>query len=337
MKKEMLKDDYELFTLIVQSSQAKLQKILYKLLKRHYNHIENTKDYIVAKGDIPIALVAHMDTVFKVPPSHIYYDRQEGVMWSPDGLGADDRAGVFLIIKILQTCKPNKKPTIIFTTDEERGCLGACQLVTDMPASPYNLKYIIQLDRRGHNDCVFYDDVNVEFIKYIEHFGFETNWGSFSDISVICPAWEISGVNLSVGYYDEHQEIETLHVSSLYRTFFKVQAMLKDVDNAKYFKYEGDMTPWWSPNDLDYWYNDGDSLIDWQGVYCSGCKKNLSKKVAIKAKDSYGSTRYFCGQCASSLVDWCDTCGEAFIPTSSYNHTCADCIAKAWEKKEISE
>ena len=117
MRKNMPKEDYELFKIIVQSSQTKLQKILYKILKRHYKNIINTSDYIIAQGDIPLALVAHMDTVFKLPPEQIYFDRQQGVLWSPDGLGADDRAGVFLILKIVQVMKKNRKPTIIFTTD----------------------------------------------------------------------------------------------------------------------------------------------------------------------------------------------------------------------------
>ena len=222
MRKNMPKEDYELFKIIVQSSQTKLQKILYKILKRHYKNIINTSDYIIAQGDIPVALVAHMDTVFKLPPEQIYFDRQQGVLWSPDGLGADDRAGVFLILKIVQVMKKNRKPTIIFTTDEEYGCVGAYQLTLNMPQAPWDLKYIIELDRRGQIDCVFYDDINEKFAEYVETFGFKTDWGTLSDISIICPTWGISGVNLSVGYEDEHQEIKTINIKWTYATYKKV-------------------------------------------------------------------------------------------------------------------
>ena len=43
---------------------------------------------------------------------------QKNVMISPDGLGADDRAGVFMIMNIV---KAGFRPHVIFTTDEE-GC-----------------------------------------------------------------------------------------------------------------------------------------------------------------------------------------------------------------------
>lgn len=345
----MPKEDYELFTVIAQSTQSKLKKMLYKILKRHYKDIENTEDYIMAKGDIPVALVAHMDTVFKLPPEKIYYDRSEGVMWSPDGLGADDRAGVFLVIKILQNVKKDKKPTIIFTTDEECGCIGATELTIDFPKAPYDLKYIIQLDRRGQNDCVFYDDTNEKFEKYVETFGFESNFGTLSDISIICPTWEVSGVNLSVGYEDEHQEIETLHIQYMYLTFHKVLMMLNDIENAEYYKYEGSSmcAQWWRYNtkygQASWWDDDDDE--DWKSPYsygsyydtvrCDGCHKQLSKSMAIKAKDNYNITHYYCGNCASDMVTWCDSCGQPFVnPHQDWNHTCADCVAKAWENNE---
>lgn len=343
----MPKDDYELFKIIVQSRQSKLQKMLYKLLKRHYKNIINTPDYILARGDIPVALVAHMDTVFKIPPEKIYYDRQEGVLWSPDGLGADDRAGVFLILKILQRVKKDKKPTIIFTTDEECGCLGSSRLIEDMPQSQQDLKYIIQLDRHGQEDCVFYDDINEEFEKYVNQFGFETNWGTLSDISVICPAWGISGVNLSVGYEDEHQEIETLHVQYLYETFDKVLVMLDDIADAPYFKYQANehVVQWWK-------YGMGGSVYDYPGwddddyyypyknteEYCFKCYKKIDKRTAIKAKDDFGRWHYFCGDCAGQCVDWCDHCGSAFINIhNKYDHMCADCVAKTWEVSDAKE
>lgn len=348
MRKNMPKEDYELFSVIVQSTQSKLQKMLYKILKRHYTNITNTSDYIMAQGDIPVALVAHMDTVFKLPPEEIYYDRKKGVLWSPDGLGADDRAGVFLIIKILQNVKKGKKPFIIFTTDEECGCLGSSQLVNDFEKCPFDLKYIIQLDRRGKNDCVFYDNVNVAFGEYVESFGFKTAWGTLSDISVICPCWGISGVNLSVGYEDEHQEIETFHVDYAYMTLIKVLSMLDDIDKADYFKYEGSTysTQWWRYGHLlakEGYYPGWDDDDDWNYPYsynssefCYSCGKKVDKVTAIKAKDDYGRWHYLCGQCAAEHVSWCNECGAAFIMPKygKWQNTCADCVAKTWETKE---
>ena len=72
---------------------------------------------------------------------------------------------------------------------------------------------------------LIYDDANKDFHEYVENFGFETNWGSFSDISIICPSWGVSGVNLSVGYEDEHFEIERLFISTMQKTILKVCKM----------------------------------------------------------------------------------------------------------------
>ena len=78
--------------------------LLYKKLQKVYGKksVVRTKDFLVAKGSIPVALVAHVDTVFTSPPKEeeIFYDSEKNVMWSEVGLGADDRAGVFSILKI---------------------------------------------------------------------------------------------------------------------------------------------------------------------------------------------------------------------------------------------
>ncbi len=47
---------------------------------------------------------------------------------SPDGLGADDRAGVWsllMIYKYLKENSPDLMPVFVFTDKEEEGCLGA--------------------------------------------------------------------------------------------------------------------------------------------------------------------------------------------------------------------
>ena len=58
-------------------------------------------------------------------------------------------------------------------------------LIHQVPQPFADMKYIIQLDRRGTSDCVFYNCANEAFIEYVEKFGFIENFGSFSDISEI--------------------------------------------------------------------------------------------------------------------------------------------------------
>ena len=195
-------------------------------LKAKYDNVIVTKDYIIAIGNIPIALIAHMDTVFKIPVSDLYYDQKKGVLWSPEGLGADDRAGIFAIIKILQD---GLRPSVILTTGEEDGGVGACAICDKYPECPIpGLKYLIQLDRHGSNDCVFYDCYCPEFVDYVESFGFCERWGSFTDISFLMPEWQIVGVNLSIGYEDEHSRTEILNIGPLFDTIRKVKNMLTE-------------------------------------------------------------------------------------------------------------
>ena len=222
------------------SPQGLHRQLVYALQDFGYNikDLIITRQYIMAAGDIPVCLIAHLDTVFdqnKYKNKEIYLDTEHQVMWSPQGLGTDDRAGVFAILKLL---KMGYKPYIIFTQDEEKGCLGARALVHRYPKCPWKkLKYILQLDRRGEKDCVFYDCDNPDFTKYVESFGFETEWGTFSDISEIAPAWGIAAANLSVGYWDEHTHCERVALEWLEQTIEKVKKMLNMSDKAQRYEY----------------------------------------------------------------------------------------------------
>lgn len=219
---------------ILKLSQPKLLAYAKEYLTTKYDKVYAKKDYVLAVGDIPIGLVAHTDTVFYRPPRNIFCDKEYGVIWSPEGAGHDDRAGVYGILKLVDK---GFKPTVILVTDEEKGCLGAKELVIDFPAPPTDLKYLIELDRQGKNDCVFYQCYNPPFFQFIETFGFVTKKGSFSDISVLCSRWDLAGVNLSVGYYNEHTEAEFLCVDQLSDTLAKTASMLQVANETPKFEY----------------------------------------------------------------------------------------------------
>lgn len=312
--------DYRLFERLVSLSETEMRKAMTQLLKSKYNNLIVSKDYIVAIGDIPIALVAHMDTVFKSPVSDLYYDQRKGVLWSPEGLGADDRAGIFAIIKILQA---DLLPSIILTTGEEEGGVGACALTTAHPDCPIpGLKYMIELDRRGSNDCVFYDCYCPEFVDYVESFGFCERWGSFTDISFLMPEWEIVGVNLSVGYEDEHTHTEILNIGPLFDTIQKVKKMLQE-KNIPDFKYDELTVPnsaWWRKAEI-------------YGQHCSKCKKLFSEYELFPVLGINGKTQYYCSDCIVGNVEWCDYCGEAFeINSPASQPICKECAEELCTK-----
>ena len=92
----------KLFKKICELTQPQLLNIVHEFLCENYDKVTFTRNYVIAEGQIPVALVAHLDTVGQFPPHNIFYDQEEKVMWSPQLLGADDRAGVYAIVDIIQ-------------------------------------------------------------------------------------------------------------------------------------------------------------------------------------------------------------------------------------------
>ena len=338
MKRKIPDLDLQMFKNLTKLSQGNLKVLLYDFLSKYYakDEIVHAKEFIYAQGTIPIALVAHMDTVFKVPPKEFYYDSEQCVLWSPQGLGADDRAGVFLIMKIIQA---GYKPSVILTTDEEKGALGAYAFIKRFPAPLVNTNYVIELDRRGSFDCVFYDCDNKDFVKYVQKFGFVEAQGSFTDISEICPEWEIAGVNLSVGYVEEHSDRERLFFNSLYSTYEKVCKMLseQDIPAFKYIPLYDYYTKYYSA----CWYDDKYEWPSGKGegkVYgkCHKCSQPYTEYELFPVKGKGKVTYFYCPDCLCKEALWCERCQEAYLPeTSTSVDYCGDCVE--YLKKEVKK
>lgn len=321
-------DDYKLLEKLVSLNQKELHKTLAVYLQSKYSKVLVTKHYIVAIGNIPIGLVAHMDTVFPIPVKDLYYDSRKGVLWSPEGLGADDRAGIFAILQII---KSGLRPSVILTTDEEKGGVGA-SILSKIKCPIPDLRYLIQLDRRGTNDCVFYDCYNPVFTKYVEGFGFVERYGSFTDISFLCPEWGIAGVNLSVGYEDEHSSVETLHIAPLFDTINKVKKMLVETD-IPYFIYDE------LPNKQKWRYIGAGDDYEVYGAHCCNCGTMYSEYELFPTKGRNGIVKYYCTDCVVGNVDWCDVCGEPYevFESAANQKLCKDCKDAAEAKNGIRE
>ena len=101
----------------------------------------------------------------------------------------------------------------------------------------------MEIDRRGHNDAVFYDCDNPDFVEFIESTGyFEENYGTFSDISIIAPKAGISAVNLSAGYNKEHTTNEYVVMRDVDRLCKEVCKLL--CINTVQFEYVEAEHPW---------------------------------------------------------------------------------------------
>ena len=223
----------EFLCTLLRLSPDRLKEVLFWYLKRKGMSPVNEDGYIYAEGDIPILLVAHMDTVFDEPPKFLSYFAENDMLYNPvGGLGGDDRCGVYAILKLLEKYKPH----ILFTEDEEIGAIGARKAAKNLPKP--DVKYMIEFDRSGSNDCVFYTCGNQNFKDYVETFGFKTAIGSFTDIKVLGEAWDIAAVNLSSGYYNEHTENEYVVFSELQKTIDRADRMIRDLKNVLPFDYQ---------------------------------------------------------------------------------------------------
>ena len=225
--------------------------------------------YIMVKGEAPVMLVAHMDTVHKYPVRDICASADGDILMSPQGIGGDDRCGVYALASCYE--KSKVKPWLLFTCDEEIGGKGARAFAADykrLPKALKDIKFLIEIDRRGSNDAVYYDCDNPDLEKYITSKGFETEWGSYSDICDIAPAMGVAAVNLSSGYYNAHTEHEYIVRSDLMNTINRVCSIIHDACKPDFPKYEFieavyQPTVWnkWGSYDYHYYEDDYDDTI----------------------------------------------------------------------------
>lgn len=206
---------------IVRMTQSELKQALKQELEaRAYKPISK-KGFLYADGELPVLLVAHLDTVHKTPVRHILYSKDGRLIMSPEGIGGDDRCGVHIILEILRCARCH----VLFTEDEETGCQGA-RAFANSKIRPH-INYIVELDRRGSNDAVFYQCDNPDFTDFVCSFGFDEARGSFSDISVIAPRLGVAAVNISAGYYNEHSRHEYINLAEVERNITRVAEMVQ--------------------------------------------------------------------------------------------------------------
>lgn len=290
---------------ILSSSERALVSSLPRILERYYpsSAIHATKDYIYASGDLPVGLIAHLDTVFIHPPKAIYRDPKAGVLWSPTGLGADDRAGVYSILHILED---GYRPSVIFTTGEEKGGLGAGRLVKKFPNPCTPLNFLVELDRQGYMEAVYYDCGNQAFESFISTFGFTTEHGSFSDIAIIGPIWDIASVNLSIGYYEEHSRVERLYYQLMFDTISVVENLIESCGDQA-FKYQA----------LPYYYN----FMANTDLLCDCCNYAYPITSFTLVEDEEGDQWKLCPSCIQKHADACPICGTLIF---NPNHSITD-------------
>lgn len=201
-------------------SQATLKRALLHELTGLGYHTRSKTGFLYGAGTVPVLLVAHLDTVHAHPVKTICTSRDGNIIMSPEGIGGDDRAGVYMILQLIRQHKCH----VLFCEDEEVGGIGArCFTVNGIRP---DVNYIVELDRRGEHDAVFYDCGNPEFTEFVCSHGFVENEGSFSDISIIAPYLGVAAVNISAGYYNEHTRFEHINLAHMHKNIERLSDMI---------------------------------------------------------------------------------------------------------------
>lgn len=264
------------FEKICRMSQKSLKNHVKQTLKKTHDDVTVADGYVYAQGKFPVLLVAHMDTVHKKLPNMIVYDQTQDIVSSPNGIGGDDRCGVYMIFEILKLFNCS----VLFTEDEEMGGIGAGKFANSDLASELHFNYILEFDRANANDAVFYSCGNDEFEAFITQDFYKTNYGTYSDICDVAPALGCAAVNLSCGYYKPHTTDEYVVLSEMensVRAACDILARTNADDKFDYVEAEDTYDNW-------YYYN-------YKGY--SNYSYDAQKYYLIEFVDEKGDTDYY--------------------------------------------
>ncbi len=225
-------------------NEGDIRAVVYEKLKPYVDHLTvdrygnllAQKTYKTGHGPT-ILLNAHLDTVEAFAPGRTIV--KQGAIWSSSEgiLGADDRAGVAVLLEVakwLDTSSFNGMIKFVFTVEEECGLVGARNLeeyfLWDVDAA-------IVVDRRGSGDIVtscgtiqpFCDIRYGQFFEQVARDIGLTHWTCTAGRSSDTRIWAehgIQSVNLSAGYEWEHTDDEILDTDACYGTVQLIQAVL---------------------------------------------------------------------------------------------------------------
>lgn len=164
--------------------------------------------------------------------------------WSPkkkefQGLGADDKNGVWIGLKCLQKYDCMKAA---FFVGEETGCVGSSKADMDFFK---DCRFVLQCDRRGSNDLITSicatELCSTEFIAATDfnRFGYHVEDGAMTDVLTLKEnGLSVSCVNMSCGYYEPHTDHEYIVKSDLFNCLAFVEHVIENCTH--HFPHEFD-------------------------------------------------------------------------------------------------
>lgn len=273
-----------LFSLYRIHAKSGSEKKMRKFLRRQAllcgaQSIETDKhgNVLIVKGHAETypCLAAHMDQVqsFHSKDFEVVQIGDDVLGWSrkshsQQGLGADDKNGLFICLECLKKYDNIK---VAFFSGEEIGCVGSRQVDLEFFK---DCRFIIEPDRAHGSDLITSMSVgrvcSDEFVKAIcaEAFGYSEQRGSITDVGELVERGVgISCLNLSCGYYDAHTDHEMTILPELENCLDFVQHIIENCTDVYPFSYEYDdgcgryypsygkkYTDSYTPKILDYYH-----------------------------------------------------------------------------------
>jgi len=179
--------------------------------------------------DSKILWCCHIDTMHALDAPErqkIEFDEDTGLIYKTDGipLGADDGAGVWLLLEMIRCGVPG---TYLFHRGEERGGIGSNYISQHHSAWLKTFKYAVAFDRRGSDSVITEQMVGecasnefaVSMAKVLNKHGKYMDFkpddtGTFTDTANYADDVP-ECTNISVGYENEHSHRELLDVDYL--------------------------------------------------------------------------------------------------------------------------
>ena len=232
-----------------------------------YKRDGNTLYHITEDNDVMLS--AHLDQVATNGPAVHFYKTEDNFIyaynknWQRTSLGADDKNGVWIILKMLEA---GHRIDFVISECEECGGDGIRKVENLLPASGAN--FCVVLDRQGNYDIlnkggstVYCQALAHNLRNYWDNY-YEVVTGGVSDTQTICKY--IESVNMSVAYHEPHRATEHTDYDRLIEIKDDIAIMLEGF--VHYPSKPSDYTPkpvktytGYTGHNKDYWkdwYND---------------------------------------------------------------------------------
>lgn len=232
---------------------------------------DKTGNLLVTKGkaDTYPCVASHIDQVQHLHSKDFEVMRKGDIIFafsaksmSQQGLGADDKNGIWIALHLLRECKVMK---CAFFVGEEIGCVGSSAVDMEF----FNdVRFVIEADRRNGGDLItdisgslcsqeFLDDIHYEDFGYVETHGLMTDVEALSEQGV-----GVSCINFSCGYYNPHTDQEVTRWSELCNALDFARFIVRNCTKVYTHKYVSPRMMWggWGGSCKYYdWYDDYDT------------------------------------------------------------------------------